>query len=175
MTNGDASSMRVLSIQKSYPQIYFACHVDHVRRRDSSHPLSAADGSVLSHLDARVGVRPGELAAHLGISDSAFSATLARLTRLGFIERARSSVDRRAVELRLTGLGIAALQASSVLDTTRVGALLARLTPAEQKAAIRGIELLVDGARRLLDEEGCATRWKRRQRRRKGTATRSGR
>ncbi len=70
---------QVLAIQKSYPRIFHACHTLHARRGTTEFELSPSDSNVLSHLDARRGTRPGELAAHMGLSASTLSAAIARL------------------------------------------------------------------------------------------------
>jgi DNA-binding MarR family transcriptional regulator len=160
---------QVFAIQRAYPQVYFACHTRHEPRRTSAARLSPSDGNVLVHLDAHVGVhggtRPGELAAHLGLAPSSLSATIGRLEQLGYVARAPSSRDRRAAELRLTTAGIAAIQASSVLDAARLGAVLGKLGPRERAAAVAGLELLARGAHALLAEQGSATQWARARRR----------
>ena len=60
---------------------------------------------------------------------------------------ARDVTDRRAIELRLSRKGAAAMQASSVLDTPRVRKMLERLTPAERRRALDGLALLARAAR----------------------------
>ena len=152
---------QVFSIQQSYPRIYFACHTQHVRRRTTPHQLSPSDGDVLGHLDSRHGMRPSALAAHMGLSPSSLSATIARLQRLGYVTRSRSSADGRAAELRLAPQGVAAIQATSVLDTARLGLVLGKLGPEERDAAVHGLVLLARGAHALLAEKGSATRWSR--------------
>ena len=147
---------QVFAIQRAYPQVYFACHTRHLRRPSSPQRLSDSDRNVLAHLDERRGARPGELAAHLNLAPSSLSATIARLQRLGYVARSISGRDRRAAELRLTPQGVAAIQATSVLDTARLGALLGRLAPAERAAAVAGLELLARGAHALLDESAHA-------------------
>ena len=161
-------SEQVLAIQRSYPQVFFACHTEHVRRPSTSYRLSESDSNVLQHLDHRHGCRPGELATHLGLSPSSLSATVGRLQQLGYVARSRSGVDGRAAELRLTQLGVQALQGTSVLDTARLGAVLGKLDPKEREAAVRGLDLLARGAHALLAERGSATRWERKRRRRAG-------
>ena len=51
--------------------------------------------------------RPGEIAAKLRISPSAFSQMLKGIEAKGFIERTRSSEDCRAVRIELTEAGVA--------------------------------------------------------------------
>src|SRR5437870_4533698 len=98
------SGMRelVLEVQRYYPQIYLACHVDHVRSRSTGWRLSSKDSSILSHLDRHRAISPRELASHLGVAASTLSATIGRLERLGYIASEAPSSDRRQRELRLT-------------------------------------------------------------------------
>jgi DNA-binding MarR family transcriptional regulator len=138
----------VRAVQRYYPQIYFACHVEHVRQASTRHALSSHDSGVLSHLDERVPTTPKALARHIGVAASTFSAQLERLVALGYVSRARSAVDRRQWDLRLTPQGALALAATSVLDARRVERVLARLTPAERRRAVTGMALLARAARR---------------------------
>lgn len=50
------SDMRCLArdVQRFYPWIYLACHVDHIRARSTDHRLSTRDASLLAHLDPSV-------------------------------------------------------------------------------------------------------------------------
>ncbi|HEV3485360.1 MAG TPA: hypothetical protein VG106_08135, partial [Vicinamibacterales bacterium] len=57
----------VVEVQRFYPQIYLACHVDHVRAASTKWRLSSRDASVLSHLDKDVAISPRALASHLGV------------------------------------------------------------------------------------------------------------
>ena len=135
----------VRRVQRAYPQLYMACHVDHVtRRRDG---LSERDSALLAHLDELAPVSAGVLAKHLGVGPSTITEAVDRLEGLGLVERTRRG---RKVELRITSQGIALMQSSSVLDTARVAALLAAV-PAKRRAdAVRGLELLATAARRLM-------------------------
>ncbi len=135
----------VRRIQRAYPQLYLACHVDHVtRRRDG---LSERDASLLAHLDELSPVTAGKLAKHMGVGPSTISEAIDRLEAAGLVERTRRG---RTVELRITDAGIAHMQAGSVLDTDRLAALVAAVPAAQRAAAVRGIELLADAARRLM-------------------------
>lgn len=141
------SNRDVRLVQVAYPQIYFACHTRHLRRASSGTRLSAADATLLAHLDDERATRPTQLARHLGLANSTLSAATARLAKLGYVSLDRAPKDGRAVDLRLTAKGAAAMQASSVLDSTLVGKMLARLSVAERKRALDGIGLLAKGAR----------------------------
>jgi DNA-binding MarR family transcriptional regulator len=136
----------VRRVQRAYPQIYLACHVEHTtRRRD--HGLSDRDASVLAHLDELAPVSAGALARHLGIGASTLTEAIDRLEAKRLAERTRRG---RRVELRITRAGVALMQASSVLDAARVEAMLAAVPARERAAAVRGIELLAAAARRVM-------------------------
>jgi DNA-binding MarR family transcriptional regulator len=139
----------VSDIQRLYPQIYLACHVDHVRARSTEWRLSARDSALLSHLDRTSGTNPKALAAHLGVASSTLSAAITRLVDLGYISSHARPTDKRQRELRLTSLGAEAMAATSVLDQVRVASLVARLNHAERKIAAQGLGLLARAARQL--------------------------
>src|SRR4051812_34723147 len=108
----------VASVQRSYPRIYQACHVNHVRTRSTSYRLSAKDSTLLAHLDRIGGMTAGLLARHIGITASTLSASIQRLENLGYISRTPRPKDRRIVQLQLTTAGEQAMAATSVLDPT---------------------------------------------------------
>jgi DNA-binding MarR family transcriptional regulator len=139
-------------IQRCYPQIYLACHVRHVRAASTPHRLSARDSSLLVHLSPTNPISPGALAAHMGVGAPSLSAAIARLSRLGYLRRERNPKDQRAVALTLTPQGSKAMAATSVLDPERLAATLAKLTGAERRDALRGIELLAKACCQLSQE-----------------------
>jgi MarR family transcriptional regulator, organic hydroperoxide resistance regulator len=141
------SNRDVRLVQVAYPQIYFACHTRHIRRASTATRLSAADSTLLAHLDEDRATRPTALAKHLGLAASTLSAAIARLARLGYVAQGKAVADGRAVDLRLTAKGVAAMQASSVLDAPLVSKMLAQLSSSERKRALEGIALLAQGAR----------------------------
>ncbi len=142
----------VFEVQRLYPQIYLACHTDHVRAVSTKWRISSQDASILVHLDRESGLSPRELAQHLGVAPSTLSAAIARLSELGYLTSSPHESDRRRRELRLTPRGAEAIASTSVLDAERVRALLDKLKPDERKAAVRGLALLAKGARRLNGE-----------------------
>lgn len=138
----------VRRVQRAYPQLYLACHVEHAtRRRD--HGLSDRDSSILAHLDELAPVTAGTLAKHLGVGPSTLTEAIDRLEALGLVERTRRG---RRVELRITALGIDRMQETSVLDAARLDALLALVPARDREAAVCGIELLADAARALVTD-----------------------
>jgi DNA-binding MarR family transcriptional regulator len=148
------SASEVRAIQRYYPQIYFACHVDHVRQASTPHGLSSHDSGLLSHLDEGRSTTPTLLARHLGISASTLSAHLDRLVRLGYVLRSRNGTDRRRWELRLTRRSAEAMAATSVLDGPRIRKVLARLSKRERLRALEGMALLARASREAGDDKG---------------------
>ncbi|HSP15085.1 MAG TPA: helix-turn-helix domain-containing protein [Thermoanaerobaculia bacterium] len=142
----------VSDIQRDYPQIYLACHVDHVTARSTRWRLSSRDSSILSHLDRQRPMSPRQLAGHLGVASSTLSATIARLERLGYLASDAAESDRRRRELRLTERGAEAMASTSVLDAGKLTKLLERLSGRERDEAARGLELLARAARSLMKE-----------------------
>jgi DNA-binding MarR family transcriptional regulator len=136
----------VRAIQRAYPQVYLACHVDHVRTKSNRHHLSSHDATLLAHLDETKPTRAGELARHLGVTKSTLSPALKRLETLGCLVRRAAPGDRRQVELRLTAAGAIAMSDASVLDARRLAGVLARLSPRDQRRAVAGLELLARAA-----------------------------
>jgi len=143
----------VFEVQRFYPQIYVACHTDHVRAASTKWRISSQDASILVHLDRDAGLSPRALAKHLGVAPSTLSAAIARLADFGYLTNEPNGADRRKRELRLTARGAEAIASTSVLNAERVRALLKKLKPAERKAALHGLALLARAARRLNDKE----------------------
>lgn len=142
----------VFEVQRLYPQIYLACHTDHVRAVSTEYHISSQDASILVHLDRESGLSPRTLAAHLGVAPSTLSAAITRLAELGYLTSKPGETDRRTRELRLTARGAEAISSTSVLSAERVQELLNELKPEERKAAIRGLALLAQAARRLKEK-----------------------
>lgn len=140
------SDRDVRVVQTRYPQIYLACRTRHVPRRSSAVHLSRGDAALMSHLDERSPVSATTLADHLGISPSTLSAAVSRLTKLGYIARARCANDGRVTELRLSSRGAAAMRAGSVLEAPRVKAMLGVLGASDRRRALEGLTLLADAA-----------------------------
>ena len=142
-------SEAVFEIQRLFPQIYLACHVDHVRAASTAWDLSSHDSSILVHLDREKPIRPRALAKHLGVVASNLSASITRLTGLGYLTSKPARSDKRQRELRLTARGSEAIASTSVLDAKRVAQLLNQLNPNDRAAAVRGLQLLAQAARQM--------------------------
>ena len=142
----------VHEVQRLYPQIYVACHNDHVRAASTEWRISSQDASILVHLDRETGLSPRALAQHLGVAPSTLSAAISRLSKLGYLSSEANAKDKRRRELRLTARGAEAIAATSVLDAERVRSLMKNLTGPERKAALRGLALLARAARQLKEK-----------------------
>jgi DNA-binding MarR family transcriptional regulator len=142
----------VRQLMEFYPRIYFACHRRHVRDPKSRQVLSAHQGSILDHLDAREPVMLLELARHMGVTPSTMSLEVQQLVRKGYVTRERDTKDGRRLMLRLSSGGVRVREANSVLDTERVRKMLARLSREECAAGIAGLALLAKAASAQTEE-----------------------
>jgi DNA-binding MarR family transcriptional regulator len=88
----------------------------------------------------------------LGVRGSTLSAALKRLEKLGYLRRERMLQDLRTMALALTPHGAKAMAETSVLDSERVAALLARLSRREKNRALEGLELLARAARQVMEK-----------------------
>ena len=132
----------VTQIQFAYPQIYYACHTRHERRRSSAARLSPRDAQLLVHLDVGAALAVSKLALHMDLAASTVSEALTRLEALGFVQKTPGSSDRRQVGVRLTPKGVAAVRDGSVLETDRLRRVLARMAPRDRVAVIAGLTRL---------------------------------
>ena len=143
----------IRSVQSHYPQVFFACHTRHEWARSSGQRLSSTDSGILAHLDRDRPAAPSVLARHLGVGRPTLSAALRRLEELGFVTRERDPANRRRLQVRLTERGVAAMQASSVLETDRLARVLRRLRPEERRRAVDGLSLLARSAREVMERD----------------------
>ncbi len=144
-----STDKQIATVQRAYPQVWFACHLEHRTRSTSDDGLTDREAGILAHIDAAEGARASDVARHLGISKSTLSAQLKRLVALGFVRLERGALDQRERPVRLTVAGRKAVVARSPLDSARVRDLLDALSPQECARAVGGLELLAIGARRL--------------------------
>jgi len=145
------SAAGVETVLRCYPQIYFACHRRHVRDEKTEAVLSAHQASVLDHLDDVAGTSLFDLARHMGVTASTMSLTVDRLERGGYLTRERSKEDGRRVDLRLTAAGLRIKRQQKVLEPELVQAVLARLDERKRRQALRGLELLAQASREMIE------------------------
>ena len=135
-------------VQVSYPQVYLACHTRHQRKRSTDHQLSARDSAILAHLDQERAMLPSRLASHLSVSRSTVSEALKRLVVLGFVARAAKGDDKRVAGVVLTPKGARAIRDTSVLETARLRAVLARASRTDRVSIVAGMSRLAAACRR---------------------------
>ncbi len=128
-------------VQVCYPQIYLTCHTRHQRKRSTEHHLSQRDSTVLAHLSDSRWTQPSSLAAHLRVTRSTVSECLKRLEQLGFVV-ARTSRPGRMTGAQLTPRGVRAVRDTSVLETSRLEAVLATASAKDRKIIGEGIARL---------------------------------
>jgi DNA-binding MarR family transcriptional regulator len=144
------------AVMTLYPRIYFACHTRHVRDPQSQRLLSRHQASILDHLDELEPTSVMELAGHMGVTAGTMSLSIDRLERKGYVVRHKDAQDRRRVHVRLTTAGVRIREASSVLDPSRVEALVARLSEEDRARAVEGLALLAGAGHDLRRQEPSA-------------------
>lgn len=138
----------VEQVQFAYPQIYYACHTRHGRRRSSAFRLSTTDAELLVHIDRKDGALVSSLSRHLSLSRSTISAALTRLASLGYVVKDKTAVeDRRQVRMRLTAAGVSAVRATSVLEARKLRTVLGRLSDADRRRVVDGLARLARSCR----------------------------
>ncbi len=139
------------AVQFAYPQVYYACHTRHQRRRSNEAGLSVRDLEILVHLDRRVALTLSELARHMDLAPSTLSEALSALVELGCVIKttAPGRRDRRRVGLLLTARGIAAVRSGSVLETARVKLVLRRMAPDDRHRVCEALTILARACRNM--------------------------
>jgi DNA-binding MarR family transcriptional regulator len=122
-----------------------------VRDEKTQNVISAHQASILDHLDDVEGTSMLDLARHMGVTASTISLTADRLERGGYVRRERSKQDARRVDLRLTPAGIRIKRQQKVLEPELIAAMLGKLDEKRRKKALRGLELLAEAARELVE------------------------
>lgn len=138
-------------VLQSYPKIYLACHVQHIRDDESGKAFSPHLASILDHISGDTPPSISELARHLDVTESTMSIQLTKLQRAGYVRRIHDERDRRRVCVRLTGHGRRVRQQNTVLDPDLVMEMISLLKPGETEAALHGLELLAAAAERLMN------------------------
>jgi len=150
--NTDQIGAAMTAVMTLYPRIYFACHTRHVQDPQTQRLLSRHQASILDHLDELEPTTVMGLAGHMGVTAATMSLSIDRLERKGYVVRLKDAKDRRRVHVRLTSAGVRMREANSVLDPTRVEALVARLTDDERTQAVEGLGLLARAAQEQMHE-----------------------
>ena len=120
-----------------------------LRKETEQLGVTARQATLLWLIKRRPGLSLAELAAEEGISPPALSGHVDRLERAGFLERVRSTEDRRRVGIRLTDDGVKLMRRIRARRTTWLATRLKGVDPAELAA----IGAALPALRRLLGEE----------------------
>ncbi|HEV3096982.1 MAG TPA: MarR family transcriptional regulator [Candidatus Dormibacteraeota bacterium] len=108
--------------------------------------VSQHERQLLHHVGDEKGVPLGVVARHLGIPKSSASERVKSLERRGFLKRRRDTKDERRLSIVLTDMGVARLRRDSVLDLVRLAAALKKVSAADKKAVLAGLERLAAAA-----------------------------
>jgi DNA-binding MarR family transcriptional regulator len=115
--------------------------VRQVRREGSLLPIGQA--AVLGHLDRTGPMTTSDLAVAERVRPQSMARTVTQLVALGYVDQAPHPTDRRKVLLSASTAGSKALEDHREMRTGWLAEAIAqRLTPAEQKALARSVELL---------------------------------
>ena len=98
--------------------------------------LKVVEYSILVLVAANSQVNQKQLGQALDISAPNMAVTLDRMVERGWIERVRSTQDRRAQHIHLTGAGQALVQRAEKIAATMENATLRVLSPAERALLI---------------------------------------
>ena len=132
---GDATDDIVTRLREGFERIALVLRAD-LWAAAGEAGLNPTQAQALGFLAARPqGIRPKEIAAHLGVSAASVTDTLNALDRKGLVLREADPTDARAVVLRPTAEG---LRVSRAITTaaSQVAVALAQLSPAEQASLL---------------------------------------
>lgn len=124
-----------------FPAVYLRFH----RRDGKRSELPGASRAVLTHLTLSGPLTVGEMAKHLSRAQSVVSEIVEHLERDGWLERQRDPQDKRRTLVWLSQQGLSLLERErEVLSSELLQKAMARMTPADRAALLRGMQALVD-------------------------------
>jgi DNA-binding MarR family transcriptional regulator len=124
-----------------FPEIYLRLHA---RRDRGSTQVTPQMWAVLQHLAMAGPLTVTEAAAHFGRAQSVVSETVDALEKKGLLERMRDERDRRRTLVWLTDDAHAFLKRQRrVLDDALLARAMGKLTSAQRRGLIEGMEALV--------------------------------
>ena len=123
-----------------------------VWQRLSELDLTFAQSQVLFHVNDHAGCPMGDVAKAFGVTLPAVTHIVDRLVQKGFMARGAVPGDRRVAALELTATGRALAHELHTTRTRAMEAILARVSPAERRRILSGVESLVDAALRASEE-----------------------
>ena len=109
--------------------------------------LNYSQAQVLFHVAKNGGALMSDVARSFGITLPAVTQVADRLESKGFVRRGGDPRDRRHVHLLLTPEGAELARKLERLQVAGLARVLKRLSPADRKDVIRGLERLLSAAR----------------------------
>lgn len=120
-----------------------------VRRLDADGELSAAQLSTLKMLvddsgdsAGAAGARVGEIARNLGVKVPSATEQIIKLERAGLVRREADPADSRAVRVKLTAQGHAAVESANTRRNTVMAGILGSLTDQERQALAAALPVI---------------------------------
>lgn len=123
-----------------------------VWQRLSELDLTFAQSQVLFYVSDHPGCPMGDVAKAFGVTLPAVTHIVDRLEQKGLMARGAVPGDRRVTALELTANGRALAQELHATRTRAMEAILTRVSPAERRRIVDGVESLVDAALRASEE-----------------------
>ncbi len=128
------------AFERAYQQAYLRFH----RRDGKRSELSGASRAVLTHLAHTGPLTVGEMAQHLDRAQSVVSDIVTQLAGKGLLARERDPANGRRTLVWLTDDGLALLDRDrEVLSVDLLARAVARMTPQDRAALVRGVRALV--------------------------------
>ena len=115
-------------------------------QRASELDLTYAQSQVLFYVADQAGCHMGDVGKAFGVSLPAVTHIIDRLEQKQLVLRGDDPADRRVHVLDVTRQGKALVQELHALQMGAVEAVLARMTVADRRLVIKGLETLVDAA-----------------------------
>ena len=131
---GYASSRAALELRKTFT------------RHMAPFDLKISEFSILMLVAANAGVNQRRLGQALDISAPNMAVTLDRMVERGWVERVRSTEDRRAQQIHLTAAGRGLVQRAEKVSATMEDVALRRLSPAERALLVELLMKIVGHA-----------------------------
>jgi DNA-binding MarR family transcriptional regulator len=130
-----------------FPEIYLRFHVR--RERDATR-VTPQMWAMLQHFALAGPLTVTEAAEHFDRAQSVVSETVDALCEKGLLERMTDARDRRRTLVWLTEEGHAFLaRERRILDDARLAKAMARLSPAERRGLLHGMEALVRASKTM--------------------------
>jgi DNA-binding MarR family transcriptional regulator len=124
-------------------------------QRQSELDLTFAQSQVLFHVAEHEGCHMGDVAKAFGVTLPAVTHIVDRLEQKQFAVRGAVPGDRRVYALELTAGGRALVEEMHAMRTRAMEQILVRMSMADRRRAITGLEALVDAATHASEEAGA--------------------